>query len=101
MIWNDILKREIPKGWINGTLLDIADFTNGLACQKYRPINDEKLAVIKIKEMHEGFSSETEYVRMNIPESASLQWRYFVFLVSIFRSNVMGTRKWRLKPAYI
>ena len=43
-------------------LLDIANYTNGLACQKFRPTNEHKLPVIKIKEMHDGFSSETEYV---------------------------------------
>ena len=53
MVWNDKLKREIPEGWTCGTLLDIAVYTNGLACQKFRPINDDKLPVIKIKEMHD------------------------------------------------
>ena len=50
-------------------MYDIADFINGLPCQKYRP-NDEfhKLPVIKIKEMHEGVSKDTEWVSDNIPE---------------------------------
>ena len=46
MVWNERLKREIPKGWKCGTLLDIAEYTNGLACQKYRPIDNNKLPVI-------------------------------------------------------
>ena len=68
MVWNEKLKREIPERWGTGSLLDIAVYTNGLACQKFRPINDNRLPVIKIKEMHDGITSETEYVRGDIPE---------------------------------
>ena len=69
MVWNDKLKREIPEGWYCGTLLDIAQYTNGLACQKFRPTDQNKLPVIKIKEMHDGISSDTEFVKADIPES--------------------------------
>lgn len=73
MVWNEELKREIPEGWSVGTLLDIADYTNGLACQKFRPTgNEEVLKVIKIREMHEGFSSEPELVRADIPEKVKI-----------------------------
>jgi type I restriction enzyme S subunit len=48
-------------------LLDIAEYINGLACQKYRPICNDSFNVIKIKEMHEGFSAETEKVRSDVP----------------------------------
>ena len=71
MVWNEKLKREIPEGWEDKSLLDIATFTNGVACQKYRSKSaDKSLPVIKIKEMHDGFSSETEFVSSDIPESA-------------------------------
>lgn len=72
MVWNEKLKREIPEGWNVGTLLDIAKFTNGLACQKHRPTDENKLPVIKIKEMHDGISSETEYVKSDIPEDVKV-----------------------------
>ena len=69
MVWNEKLNRMIPDGWKNGNLYDIAEFTNGLACQKHRPIkNDQRLPVIKIREMHNGFTSETEWVRDDIPQ---------------------------------
>ena len=68
MVWNEELKKEIPEGWKVGNLYDISEFINGLACQKYRPINENrKIPVIKIKEMHEGISDNTEYVREDIP----------------------------------
>lgn len=70
MIWDDILKREIPEGWEVKSLYDIADFINGLACQKYRPKTDtdDYLPVIKIREMKDGISENTEKVKVNIPE---------------------------------
>ena len=69
MEWNEQLKREIPKGWDIGNLYAIADPINGLACQKHRPKENEKaLPVVKIKEMHEGITEETELVSVNIPE---------------------------------
>jgi type I restriction enzyme S subunit len=72
MVWNEKLKREIPDGWYCGSLVDIATYTNGLACQKYRPIDDNKLPVIKIKEMHDGITPETEFVRSDIPDSVKI-----------------------------
>lgn len=68
MVFHEQLKREIPEGWEVGSLLDIATFTNGLACQKFPPITDEYLRVIKIKEMHAGFTETSEKVTTEIPE---------------------------------
>lgn len=69
MVWNEELKREIPEGWEYGNLYSIAEPINGLACQKYRPKNDEEsLPVVKIKEMHTGITTDTERVSSNIPE---------------------------------
>ena len=72
MVWNDKLKREIPQRWHCGTLLDIAEYTNGLACQKYRPTDNNKLPVIKIKEMHDGLSADTEWVKADIPDNVKV-----------------------------
>ena len=73
MVWNDKLKRNIPVGWHCGNLFEIAGFTNGLACQKFRPKDDEvPLPVIKIREMHDGISVDTEKVTSNIPESVKV-----------------------------
>ena len=72
MVYNEDLKREIPAGWEVGTLLEIANFQNGLACQKYRPINNDFLRVIKIKDMKEGFSEKTEKVRPDVPDKIKI-----------------------------
>ena len=70
MVWNDQLKREIPEGWTATNLYGIADYINGLACQNYRPnTTDQGLPVVKIREMREGISKNTERVASNIPGS--------------------------------
>ena len=69
MVWNDQLKREVPEGWDVGNLYAIANFENGLACQRFRPRNGEaSLPVIKIREMHDGINSDTERVSADIPQ---------------------------------
>ena len=48
-----------PDDWKSANLLDIADYINGLAMQKYRPVNDEVgLPVLKIKELRQGFCDD-------------------------------------------
>ena len=47
---------KLPPNWTTGSLLDIADYLNGLAMQKFRPIDGERgLPVLKIKELRQGF----------------------------------------------
>ena len=73
MVWNNTLKRDIPDMWHCGNLFEIAKFTNGLACQKFRPKEGEKaLSVIKIREMRDGFTADTEKVTPNIPNSVKV-----------------------------
>ena len=59
-----------PSDWKTGNLYDIASFINGLACQKYRPNeNESSLPVIKIREMHEGISVDSERVKADLPQN--------------------------------
>ena len=45
---------EMPNDWITGSLLDIADYLNGLAMQRFRPADGEiGLPVLKIKELRQ------------------------------------------------
>lgn len=68
MEYNAELGREIPAGWKVGNLYHIAQYENGLACQKYRPNDNEpSFPVVKIKEIHDGISADTERVSQNIP----------------------------------
>ena len=75
MVYNQELKRQIPEGWGVDSLWNIANFYNGLAMQKYRPDTneDDYLPVIKIREMMNGFSKDTEKARLDIPTEAVLE----------------------------
>lgn len=49
----------VPVDWKCGNLLNIADYLNGLAMQKYRPNGNEiGLPVLKIKELRQGSCDE-------------------------------------------
>ena len=75
MVYHPELKREIPEGWGVDSLWNIANFYNGLAMQKYRPdtTEDDYLPVIKIREMMNGFSKDTEKARLDIPSEAVVE----------------------------
>ena len=50
----------IPEGWKVDSLSSVADYINGLAMQKYRPIEGEAgLPVLKIKELGQGNTDDS------------------------------------------
>lgn len=52
---------ELPEGWREGKLSEIAEFLNGLALQKYPAIlGQNSLPVIKIRELKQGITSNTD-----------------------------------------
>lgn len=65
---------EDADGWEEATLLDIANYKNGLAMQKFRPEgNDPGLPVLKIKELGQGScGSDAERCRSDIDESVRI-----------------------------
>jgi type I restriction enzyme S subunit len=60
---------ESPKSeWTESNLDEIADFLNGLALQKYPYRSGESFFVVKIKEMKNGFSDNTDLCSTDVPE---------------------------------
>ena len=56
----------MPDDWEKACLLDIADYVNGLATQKYRPLNNEQgIPVMKIKELRQGFCDNSSELCSN------------------------------------
>lgn len=50
---------NLPVNWTQGSLLDIADYLNGLAMQNFRPSDNEiGLPVLKIKELRQGLCDD-------------------------------------------
>ena len=73
MKYDTQLKTEIPIDWHCGNLFEIAKFTNGLAYQNHRPkAGEQTLPVVKIREMRDGFTNDTEFVTPNIPENVKV-----------------------------
>ncbi len=58
---------DVREGWDERPLSSIANFLNGLACQKYPPTNDlEKLPVLKIRELSSGISETADWVTSHV-----------------------------------
>jgi len=58
----------VPEGWEVKPLDKIADFLNGLACQKYPPKNgEESLPVTKIRELRQGITDNTDRATADVP----------------------------------
>jgi len=56
-------------GWHLRPLDEIANYLNGLALQKYPPENDDYLPVIKIRELNQGITAQTDKASyINIPK---------------------------------
>ena len=58
---------EAKEEWEEKPLSKIADFLNGLACQKFPPKNDiDKLPVLKIKDLKDGVSENSDYATSDV-----------------------------------
>ena len=58
---------EVKEDWEEVSLTKIANFLNGLACQKYPPKNDiEKLPVLKIRELSNGIGNDSDWATANV-----------------------------------
>ena len=80
----------VDETWDTASLLDIADYKNGLAMQKFRPnIGDKGLPVLKIRELgQESCGKDAERCRSDIDESVTVHDGDLVFSWS-------GTLLWR------
>jgi len=57
----------VPKGWDVKPLDQIADYMNGLACQKHPPVEGQKsLPVIKIRELRQGITNNTDRASVDV-----------------------------------
>lgn len=69
MLVDGIDPNNLPDGWRMGTLTDIAEYTNGLACQNYETTKDKYLPVIKIRELSQGYIDEySNKAILDVPE---------------------------------
>jgi type I restriction enzyme S subunit len=65
---------DAKEEWEEKPLSGIADFLNGLACQKFPPENDtEKLPVLKIKDLSSGITDSSDWATSNVDEKYIVQ----------------------------
>ena len=58
---------DAKEDWEEKPLDEIANYLNGLACQKFPPTNEnEKLPVLKIKELNSGISDNSDWVTAEV-----------------------------------
>ena len=59
---------EAKEQWKKHPLSAIAHFLNGLACQKYPPLNaNERLPVLKIRELNNGIGQDVDWASNTVP----------------------------------
>ena len=58
---------EAKEDWKEVSLTRVANFLNGLACQKFPPKNEiEKLPVLKIRELSNGIGDDSDYATTDV-----------------------------------
>lgn len=79
-MWNKNSNKKYLKIGVPVIFYDIADYINGIACQKYRPSDEEhSLPVVKIREMNGGITNDTERVSSTIPAKILFLQEIFYF----------------------
>ncbi|MDH5796175.1 MAG: restriction endonuclease subunit S [Anaplasmataceae bacterium] len=74
MIYCEELEKEIPRGWKMDNLLNIANYLNGLAMQKFEATEEDCLPVIKIRELNQGYTdSKSGKATLNIPKKYQVE----------------------------
>lgn len=71
---------EANEEWEEKSLDRIAEYLNGLACQKYPPKNEkDKLPVLKIKELSDGINEGTDWVSSEIDKKYVIELGDVIF----------------------
>ena len=66
--FEDFALGPIPESWEVKPLDKVADYLNGLACQKHPPVEGQKsLPVIKIREPRQGITNNTDRASVDVP----------------------------------
>ncbi len=79
-LFDDLIENETAD-WAVASLLDIANYKNGLAMQRFRPVgSDPGLPVLKIRELGQGYcGNDAERCRSDIDEDVTVHDGDLVF----------------------
>lgn len=71
---------DVRQQWKISSLSCIADFLNGLACQKYPPLNNiDKLPVLKIRELNNGISEDSDWATSSVKQEYIVHFGDVIF----------------------
>ena len=71
---------DAKKDWEKKPLDKIADYLNGLACQKYPPKSEiDKLPVLKIKELRNGFTENSDWATSEVEDRYIIELGDIIF----------------------
>ncbi len=71
---------DAKEDWEEKSLDKIADYLNGLACQKYPPKNEiDKLPVLKIKELRNGFTKNSDWSNSEVEDKYIVELGDIIF----------------------
>lgn len=77
---NKISIEDAKDDWEEKSLDKIADYLNGLACQKYLPKNEiDKLPVLKIKELRNGFTENSDWSTSEVEDKYIIKLGDIIF----------------------
>ena len=71
---------DVQQQWKVSSLSCIAVFLNGLACQKYPPLNNvDKLPVLKIRELNNGISEDSDWATSSVKQEYIVHFGDVIF----------------------
>lgn len=100
MVWNDQLKREIPKGWKTKRLSDICSFRNGINYEKGCAGNRiYKIANVRNITASSLFMDVSDFDEISLPSEQADRYAIKRNDIIIARSGTPGATRLILKPA--
>lgn len=93
---------EIPEGWVETVLYDIADYINGAAYKKFEP-NSKGLGlpIVKIAELKSGITDKTGFSTVRMPDKYRLADKDILFSWSGNPDTSIDTFVWALGDAWL
>lgn len=93
---------EVPEGWSQMPLYDIATYINGAAYKAFEPNSEGRgLPIIKIAELKAGVTSQTQYSDVQMPEKYRLRTGDILFSWSGNPDTSIDTFIWSHGPAWL
>lgn len=79
-LFRQMFIENAQEDWEEKPLDQIAEYLNGLACQKYPPTtNSDRLPVLKIRELKSGIGKDSDWASINVPNKYIIESGDIIF----------------------